>query len=154
MYVYYMYVCIYVHIYMYNIYETYIQTLTHTHTYIYIYVCIYIYVYVICIYICLCLYVYIYVYICIYYIYIYIYYILFFKTWALCLFLQPTFFFHVNALNGEINLHFFKMLWKKEIKFSSHWKKWLLCISINWPITLVNRAYYKCSLISHKIRKT
>ena len=154
MYVYYMYVCIYVHIYMYNIYETYIQTLTHTHTYIYIYVCIYIYVYVICIYICLCLYVYIYVYICIYYIYIYIYYILFFKTWALCLFLQPTFFFHVNALNGEINLHFFKMLWKKEIKFSSHWKKWLLCISINWPITLVNGAYYKCSLISHKIRKT
>ena len=152
MYVYYMYVCIYVHIYMYNIYETYIQTLTHTH--IYIYVCIYIYVYVICIYICLCLYVYIYVYICIYYIYIYIYYILFFKTWALCLFLQPTFFFHVNALNGEINLHFFKMLWKKEIKFSSHWKKWLLCISINWPITLVNGAYYKCSLISHKIRKT
>ena len=154
MYVYYMYVCIYVHIYMYNIYETYIQTLTHTHIYIYICMYIYIYVYVICIYICLCLYVYIYVYICIYYIYIYIYYILFFKTWALCLFLQPTFFFHVNALNGEINLHFFKMLWKKEIKFSSHWKKWLLCISINWPITLVNRAYYKCSLISHKIRKT
>ena len=154
MYVYYMYVCIYVHIYMYNIYETYIQTLTHTH--IYIYICMYIYI-------CICyMYIYMFMFICVYiclhmyilYIYIYIYYILFFKTWALCLFLQPTFFFHVNALNGEINLHFFKMLWKKEIKFSSHWKKWLLCISINWPITLVNRAYYKCSLISHKIRKT
>ena len=149
-----MYVCIYVHIYMYNIYETYIQTLTHTH--IYIYICMYIYI-------CICyMYIYMFMFICVYiclhmyilYIYIYIYYILFFKTWALCLFLQPTFFFHVNALNGEINLHFFKMLWKKEIKFSSHWKKWLLCISINWPITLVNGAYYKCSLISHKIRKT
>ena len=154
MYVYYMYVCIYVHIYMYNIYETYIQTLTHTHIYIYMYVYIYMYM--------LYVYIYVYVYMCIYmftyvyiiYIYIHIYYILFFKTWALCLFLQPTFFFHVNALNGEINLHFFKMLWKKEIKFSSHWKKWLLCISINWPITLVNGTYYKCSLISHKIRKT
>ena len=154
MYVYYMYVCIYVHIYMYNIYETYIQTLTHTHIYIYIYVCIYIYI-------CICyMYIYMFMFICVYIclhmyiLYIYIYYILFFKTWALCLFLQPTFFFHVNALNGEINLHFFKMLWKKEIKFSSHWKKWLLCISINRPITLVNGAYYKCSLISHKIRKT
>ena len=149
-------ICMYVYMYIYICitYMKHIYKHSHTHTYIYIYVCIYIYVYVICIYICLCLYVYIYVYICIYYIYIYIYYILFFKTWALCLFLQPTFFFHVNALNGEINLHFFKMLWKKEIKFSSHWKKWLLCISINWPITLVNGAYYKCSLISHKIRKT
>ena len=152
MYVYYMYVCIYVHIYMYNIYETYIQTLTHTHTHIYMYV--YIYVYVICIYIYMFMFICVYICLHMYILYIYIYYILFFKTWALCLFLQPTFFFHVNALNGEINLHFFKMLWKKEIKFSSHWKKWLLCISINWPITLVNGAYYKCSLISHKIRKT
>ena len=152
MYVYYMYVCIYVHIYMYNIYETYIQTLTHTHTHIYI--CMYIYMYMLYVYIYMFMFICVYICLHMYILYIYIYYILFFKTWALCLFLQPTFFFHVNALNGEINLHFFKMLWKKEIKFSSHWKKWLLCISINWPITLVNGAYYKCSLISHKIRKT
>ena len=62
-------------------------------------------------YVYICMFICVDIYVCIYvYIYIYIYYISFFKTGALYLFLQPTFFFHVNASNGEINLHFFKML--------------------------------------------
>ena len=149
-------ICMYVYMYIYICitYMKHIYKHSHTHTHIYIYMYVYIYMYMLYVYIYVYVYMCIYMFTYVYIIYIYIYYILFFKTWALCLFLQPTFFFHVNALNGEINLHFFKMLWKKEIKFSNHWKKWLLCISINWPITLVNGAYYTCSLISHKIRKT
>ena len=34
----------------------------------------------------------------------------FFEIWALCVFLQPTLFFHINALRGEINPQFFKIV--------------------------------------------
>ena len=36
------------------------------------------------------------------------------SIWALCVFLQPTLFFHINAWRDEINTQFFKMLYKKE----------------------------------------
>ena len=39
-------------------------------------------------------------------------------------------------------------------KFSSLWKNWILCSSINWPSHLVNSASCKCSALPHKVTET
>ena len=46
------------------------------------------------------------------YLSIYIHYADFFRL-EHYVFVQPTFFFHINDLRGEVNPHAFKMLWKK-----------------------------------------
>ena len=33
---------------------------------------------------------------------------------CICVFLEPTFFFHMNAFRGEINTYFFKMLHREK----------------------------------------
>ena len=64
-----------------------------------------------------------------------------FEIWAVCVLLQPTFFFHIKALMGEVNPNFSKC----------YRKNWLLCTSINWSSNLVNSAPCKFSLIWCKV---
>ena len=73
----------------------------------YIYICIYIYVYVY-IYMCICIYV--------------------------SVFLEPTFFFHINAFRAEVN--------RLAPSFPKQGKKEnTVCSSINCPCNLVNNAF-------------
>ena len=65
------------------------------------------------------------------YIYLYIYNIYMYNTYTyilyicICVFLEPTFFFHMNAFRGEINTYFSKCYIEKkrtiqtQVKFSS-----------------------------------
>ena len=63
---------------------------------------------------------------------------------CICMFFEPTFFFHINAFKGEGNHQFSKILIKKKGTIQSHVKcpslltSCVLCSSINWPCTLVN----------------
>ena len=84
-------------------------------------------------------------------------------------YLDSTFFFHINAFRGKLTPSFSKCCIEKErsrqpqVKFSSLLKNWVLCSVLfyvmfylcffNWPSNLVNNVSCKCSLLWHKVRE-
>ena len=52
---------------------------------------------------------------------------------VMCVFLEPTFSFYINAFRGEADPWFFKMLHRKKENNT-------VCSSINWPSNLVNNV--------------